>query len=271
MQNLLNFLYRFRTFGFFLVLEAFCAWLILSFNQRQNAAFLNSSNATIASINYFTNNTSRFINLASVNKKLLQENQFLRSELARINKQSISPDSSLNKYEYVAAKIINNTYQRSLNYFTLDIGAEEGVMPGMGVISDKGVIGQVKSVSDHFATVTSLLHRNLLVSSVIKSSNTLCTVQWDGESPTEAAIRYIPRHISLFEGDSIVTSGYNSVFAPDILIGTISSFDLNIEDAFYEAKVKLAIDFTSLNYAYVIKSLLKDEKDSLEFEIKSAR
>jgi len=29
--------------------------------------------------------------------------------------------------------------------------------------------------------------------------------------------------------------------------------------------VELAVDFTSLNYAFVIKSELKEEKDSLEF------
>ncbi|MFT6866698.1 MAG: rod shape-determining protein MreC [Cyclobacteriaceae bacterium] len=271
MQNLLNFLYRFRAFGFFLVLEAFCVWLILSYNQRQNASFLNSSNAAIARVNYLTNNTNRFINLSDVNQQLLAENQFLRSELARINRTIDRADSSLNKYEYVAAKVINNTYERSLNYFTLDVGYQDGVAPGMGVISDKGVIGQIKSVSDHFATVTSLLHRNLLVSSVVKSSNTLCTVQWDGESPAEAAIRYIPRHIALYEGDSVVTSGYNSVFEPNIVIGTISKFNLNNDDAFYDAKIKLVVDFTSLKYAYVIKSMLKDEKDSLELEIKGAK
>ncbi|MEP4535129.1 MAG: rod shape-determining protein MreC [Cyclobacteriaceae bacterium] len=265
MQNLLNFLYRFRTFGFFLVLEGFCAWLIISYNQRQNAAFLNSSNAAIASISSFTHNTANYLNLLQVNKQLLEENEVLRTQLAMSNKRSYAIDTSLRKYDFIAAEVINNTYQRDQNFFTLDGGHNVGIEPGMGVIASKGVVGKVKSVSQNFATVISLLHRGLLISSNLKSSNTLCTVQWDGVSPYEAEVKYIPRHISLFEGDSIVTSGFNSVFPPDILIGTVSSFNLNIEDAFYEAKVKLAVDFTSLNYAFVIKSQLKEEKDSLEF------
>lgn len=271
MQNLLNFLYRFRTFGFFLVLEGFCVWLIVSFNQRQNASFLNSSNAAIAQINNLSNNTSSYLDLSRVNQQLLSENEFLRTQLAlnSLNQDHSNPE--LQKYRFISGKVINNTYQRSLNFFTLDVGFKDGIQPGMGVISDKGVVGQVKSVSENFATVTSLLHRNLLISSSVKTSNTLCTVQWDGYSPYQAEVRYIPRHIKLSKGDSVVTSGFNSVFPKDILIGTVSSFDLNIEDAFYKAKIDLAIDFTSLNYAYAIKSLLKKEKDSLELEILRVR
>ena len=133
-----------------------------------------------------------------------------------------------------------------------------------GVISKDGVIGQVKSVSDNFSTVTSLLHINLLISSSIKSSNTLCTVQWDGLSPYEAEVKYIPRHVVLQEGDSVVTSGYNSVFPPEVMLGTISAVNLTDRDAFYEARIKLSTDFTSLVHGYVVEHHQKEELDSLE-------
>lgn len=266
MQNLLNFLYRFRTFGFFLVLEGFCAWLIVSYNQRQNASFLNSSNSLIAWVNSVSSETSDYLDLADANLQLLEENKQLRSQLVLLREKPLDADTLLQKFNFIPAKVINNTYQRSLNYLTLDVGSIDSIAPGMGVIGNNGVIGRVKSVSEHFATVTSLLHRNLLVSSTLKASNTLCTVQWDGVSPRQAEAKYIPRHIKIEVGDSVITSGYNSVFPSKILIGTISEIMLNPEDAFYEAKIDLAMDFTSLNYAYVIKSELKAEKDSLEFE-----
>lgn len=271
MQNLLNFLYRFRIFGFFLVLEGFCFWLIVSYNQRQNASFLNSSNAFIATINTISANTSNYINLRSINEQLLAENEELKAQISQHSIDPIVRDTLSNRYRFISSKVINNTYQRSLNYFTLDIGSEEGIQPGMGVIGNKGVVGRVKSVSPNFSTVTSLLHRKLLVSSTLKSTKTLCTVQWDGISPYNAEIRYIPRHINLTKGDSVITSGFNSVFPPDILIGTVSEINLNIEDAFYKAKINLAMDFTSLSYAYVIISELKAEKDSLELELNNSK
>lgn len=266
MQNLINFLYRFRTFGFFLLLEVVCAWLIVGYNQRQNASFLNSSNYLVASINSMTHNSAQYVRLVNINEQLLAENELLRNQLAQVDNYHILPDSNdITSFSFVGAKVIKNTYQRSQNYFTLDIGSEAGVSPGMGVISKDGVIGQVKSVSENFATVTSLLHINLLVSSAIKSSNTLCTVQWDGLSPYEAEVKYIPRHVVLQEGDSVVTSGYNSVFPADVMLGTVSAIKLTDRDAFYEARIRLSTDFTSLVHGYVVKNQQKAELDSLEF------
>lgn len=268
MQNLLNFLYRFRTFGLFLLLEGVCMWLIISYNNRYNAAFLNSSNSWVASINRATSNTTNYFQLQQVNEKLVRENLLLREQIANLNISKTSTDTITSKnYELIEAKVINNSFRRSMNYLTLAAGKTDGILPGMGVISGEGVVGQVKSVSNNFATVTSLLHRNLLVSSTIQRTNTLATVQWDGVSHLEAELKYVPRHIMLKEGDTVVTSGFNSVFPEDVMIGTISSFSLETDDVFYDAKIRLSVDFSSLRYVYLVKKLMKEEQDSLQQEI----
>lgn len=267
MQNLLNFLYRFRTFGLFLLLEGVCAWLIIAYNKRPNAAFLNSSNSLVASVNSLTSNTTNYFQLKQINDHLVAENMLLREQLANHSLGKVDLDSSQDRYILRKAKIINNTFRRSMNYMTLDAGISDGIYPGMGVISGFGVVGQVKSASNHFATVTSLLHRNLMISSTISRTNTLCTVQWDGTSPLQAELRYVPRHIPLQEGDSVVTSGYNSIFPGGIMIGKIASFKLDDNDVFYDAKIDLAVDFSSLNHVFVIENIIKHEQDSLELEV----
>lgn len=267
MQKLFNFLYRFRTFGLFLILEGLCAWLIIVYNNRYNAAFLNSSNTLVASINQLSSNTSNYFRLQQINRQLVDENLLLRAQLSNMNTGPfMGIDSSASKFVFFDAKVINNSFRRSLNYLTLDVGSEDGVRPGLGVISGLGVVGQVKSVSRNFSTVTSVLHRNLLISSSIKRTNTLCTVQWDGVSSLEAELKYIPRHIEIKKGDSVTTSGYNAVFPEGLMIGTISDFTLQENDVFYSAKIKLAVDFSSLHYVYLIENTLKAEQDSLEVE-----
>lgn len=268
MQNLFNFLYRFRTFGFFLLLEGICVWLIVSYNNRYNAAFLNSSNSLVASIHKATSNTTNYFQLQQVNEKLVKENLLLRKQIANSNMARTSVDTvSFENYNLIEAKVINNTFRRSMNYLTLSAGKNDGIIPGMGVISGEGVVGQVKSVSDNFATVTSLLHRNLMVSSTIKRTNTLGTIQWDGVSHLEADLKFIPRHIVLQVGDSVVTSGYNTVFPEGVMVGTISAFSLDPDDVFYDAKIRLSVDFSSLRYVYLVKNLMKEEQDSLQQEI----
>ncbi len=134
----------------------------------------------------------------------------------------------------------------------------------MGVISNLGVVGTVKSVSRRFSTVTSMLHQNQMISSEVKSTGTLCTTQWDASDPTHSTVQFIPRHIQLKLGDTVVTSGFNAVFPPGIQIGTVESFNLTDESVFYEVTIKLSNDFSALKNVYVIESLYRYEKDSLE-------
>ena len=266
MQNLLNFLYRFRTFGLFLLLEGVCAWLIIAYNQRPNAAFLNSSNSLVAGVNLMTSNTTNYFQLKQINNQLVAENKLLREQLANQSLGKVSLDSVDDRYILRKAMVINSTFRRSMNYMTLDAGMNQGIYPGMGVVSGSGVVGQVKSASNNFATITSLLHRNLLISSTISRTNTLSTVQWDGVNPLRAELKYVPRHIGIKEGDSVVTSGYNSIFPENIYIGRISSFELEDNDVFYNVKIDLAVDFSSVNYVFVIENIMKSEQDSLELE-----
>lgn len=267
MQNLLSFLYRFRTFGLFLLLEAVCFWLVVVYNKRPNAAFFNSSNHLAASISQFSSNTTAYFELQQVNERLAQENVLLRQLLANAAVSVPTPDSSAAWYSMIPARVINHTYLRPANFLTLDAGSEDGVVPGMGVVSGTGVVGQVKSVSRKFSTVISLLHRNLMVSSTLAKTNTLCTTQWDGISPLQAELRFVPRHIPLAVGDSVVTSGFNAIFPPGMLVGTVQEIALNDEDVFYNARIQLAVDFSSLSYVYLVNNEMKVQKDSLEAEI----
>jgi rod shape-determining protein MreC len=177
-------------------------------------------------------------------------------------------DSSIIKqFDYVSAKVINNSTQSFKNYITINKGRLDGITPGMAAISSQGAVGKVKSASDHYAVLISLLNTDEQLSSVIKRTGYFGTVQWGGTDPRQADLHYIPRHVDPQVGDTIVTSGYNAVFPENILVGTIASVNLSEEAPFYEIKVHLAQDFAKLAFVEIIRSHLKSEKDSLELGI----
>ncbi|MEM0939021.1 MAG: rod shape-determining protein MreC [Bacteroidota bacterium] len=264
MRRLLNFLYKRREIGVFLVLEILSIWLLVSYNNRYNASFFNSSNQLSGFVSQSSQNVSDYFQLDKINERLMQENELLQEELRRLR---ISPTAfldTINRYEVIGARVVANTVNRSSNFLTISAGKKDGIEIGMGIITSSGIVGQVKSVSDNFATVYSLLHPNFLISSMVKRTQTKGTVQWDQADYLHAELKYIPRHIKLKKGDSVVTSGFNSVFPEDILIGIIDEFDLKDQMTFYQTRIQLATDFTSLGQVYAIKDLLKQEKDSLE-------
>lgn len=264
MRKLLDFLYRRRTGAIFIFLEIICFWLLVNFNQRQNADFLNSSNFLSAQVSTASQNVSDYFDLVAINEQLMRENELLQM---RANQGAPNEDSLYQyaeNYQVVGTRVIGNTFRRSTNFLTLSGGADLGIAPGMGVVSALGVVGQVKAVSKNYSTVYSLLHPNMLVSSVVKKTQTKCTVQWDQESYEEASLKYVPRHIDLKVGDTVMTSGFNSVFPSDVAVGIVSDLSLEEHMTFYEAKVKLSVDFTSLPSVFVIVGEQKVEIDSLE-------
>jgi len=267
MQRLLDFLYQQREIGIFLGLEIISVWLLINYNNRYSASFFNSSNEVSASITQTSENVSNYFELTEINEQLMLENERLLQEIKMLRTEADSYLDTVDQFQVIGAKVINNTFNRSTNFLTIAAGKKDSIQSGMGVISTFGVVGQVKSVSENFATIYSLLHPNLLVSSKVSRTETKCTVQWDQQDYAHASLRYVPRHIELEVGDTIVTSGFNSVFPGDILIGVISELELEDHMTFYDAKIKLATDFTSLYQVFVIKDLLKEEKDSLIQEL----
>jgi len=271
MQRLLNFLYKYRSFLIFLILEIFSFFLIVQNNRYQSAVFFNSSNSLIAGILNLSSTVQNYFNLSKDNATLAQENALLKEELEKYKFQlgeSIilheGEDSLSNHFEIVTAQVINNSTSWRNNTLTVNKGAMDGVVPGMGVIGSGGVVGKVKYVSSRFSVITSLLHSRFTISSRIKNKVELCTSEWAGLDPGVVNIRFVPRHHSPEPGDTILTSGYNAIFPADILIGIISEVNLEDDETFYEIKAKLINDFTNLAYVHIIQNELKSEKDSIE-------
>src|SRR5688572_7917302 len=81
MQRLFIFLYQYRAFFTFLILEVVCAWLIIENNQYQSARFFNSSNTMVASVNNFAQGVREYFLLRNINSTISEENALLRSKL----------------------------------------------------------------------------------------------------------------------------------------------------------------------------------------------
>ena len=264
MQQLIAFFFRNRFFGFFLFLELISFSLFFSSSNLYNSYLFNTSNKFVGTVLETNHNIDQYFQLDEINQKLLIENALLREELLKKNLGVIGYDTLMADMRVIPALVINNEFRKLENYLTIDKGSLSQLEVGMAVISREGVVGIIKSVSDHFSTVTSILNRKLMISSRLNKTNTLCTVQWNLEGPLEANLKYIPRHINVNIGDTVSTSGYNAVFPSNVMLGTVISYQLPDESPFYMAKIKLSSDLSSIDAVYVIKNPFKDEMDSLQ-------
>ena len=271
MLRLFQFIVRYEAFLIFLALEVFCGWLVVRNNRYQNAAFFNSSNSIAGGIHNFNNNITSYFDLRQVNDQLIVENAQLQTEVAilqnqlgRVNQNLALNQVKLSSYNFVPAKVINNSTRRLNNYITIDKGANDHIVPDMAVINGQGIVGKVKSASANFATITSILHPDVLTSAVLKRSNTLCTVKWDGRDPKSAQVLYVPRHVEVKVGDTVACSGFNAIYPPGVPIGLVTKADIREESTFYNIDINFTTNFDQLSFVFVVSNSLKAEKDSLE-------
>ena len=294
MRNLFAFLFRYRGILVFAILEVVSLYLLIRNSSYQRAAFFNSANEYAGQVLARRTQVADYFRLVEVNRGLVAENAALRQQLYRpdqagreadslpIRRDSLAqvrllrtgrPDSLVlgaralsntnPDYPLIPARVVSNTLRNVDNYLTLNVGAADGVRRGMGVLAAAGVVGRVKVVSAHYATVTSLLHSKTAISARMERDGTFGSVKWPGDDPTHALLDFIPRQNTLVRGDTVVTSGYNATFPEGVLIGTIDSFVKEPDKNFWTVRVRLAVSFASLTYVYVVRSRPQAERDTL--------
>lgn len=241
----------------------------------------NSTNTITSRTMATTANIKEYFWLKEENEGLADENRKLRDELTMLSAQFDKRPPSFYKmdsvyadrFEFKLAKVINSSISRNKNYITIDKGLKDGLKPGMGVIGPRGVVGQVRSCSEHFSLVFSILHEEFKVSSELVNKSlresgqtALGLSTWEGKSHRLVKLNTIDRFKQVSKGDSVVTSAQNLVFPAGILIGKVYSVETPSNGAFHDIDVLLSTDFGGLTYVYVINNKLDTEQLRLEEE-----
>jgi rod shape-determining protein MreC len=267
------FFLKFNGLFVFLILETFSLYLYFSQNSTpEKSAFLSSANRMVGNVYDYTNKWMRYWNLAAVNDSLAKENARLKMRLPSsqfsnaVDSATVKDQLFQQQYKYTEAVVINNVTNRRNNYFTINKGEKHGIRTHTGVLnaSGEGVVGIILSVSQHYATAMSVLHEDTRISAKVKRSGYFGVVTWNGNDPGKMTLEAIPKHTKLINGDTIITSGFSSIFPEGVVIGIVENFKVEPGSNFYNAQVALAADLNKIQYVYVVDDLLREERKKLE-------
>jgi len=271
MRSLIRYLIKNHAFVLFLLLEIFALTMVVNFNSFQKATYLNSANRVTGKIYDTYQSVTGYFGLTKINAELAAENARLRSLLENrpgvsLFSDSLAVDQMQNDsvYRFIPAQIINNSVNRPFNYLTLNKGSRHGIKPDMGIISAKGIVGVVGQVSESYAMGLSVLNQRWSISAKLKKNAYYGSLIWDGTDYQMAGLTEIPLHVDIAVGDTVVTSGYSSIFPEGILVGTINSFSKPEGENYYRIDVKLSVDFKSVSYVEVVEIKSRSELDELD-------
>jgi rod shape-determining protein MreC len=270
MRNLLIFIRKYNAFFLLVIFEIISLLLLLNYNAFQKASYISSSTQFIGNINSKMSEVSDYLSLGSVNDSLAKENAKLRNQLRSsfyvdtLAKRSVNDTVYNQQYTYIPAKVISNSTNRRNNYITINRGSKDGIEKDMGVICSSGVVGLVVKTTDHYANIQSVLNSNSRISAMLADTHDIGTYTWTSDlDPKKGLLMDVSNNVKPRLGEQVVTSG-QSLYPTGIPIGKISNLHAKEGGLFLNMFLDLAVDYSKLEYVYVVVNKLAKEQKEVE-------
>lgn len=192
--------------------------------------------------------------LQAENARLQQELITLREQSAELEKLSALVDFARGQPEnrYLAASVIGRDVSPFLRWVIISAGSDDGVVRGMPVVTDQGLVGRVVDVFATVSRVQLITDPDAAVNVQLQASRAegVLAPQANGE----LHIELLEQGAVVDEGDLVLTSGLGGSYPSDISVGQIISVRRRDFELFQEAVISPAVNFDELEVVLVITS-----------------
>ncbi len=181
---------------------------------------------------------------------LLNENQRLRRQLdfsQRLDRR------------HTPAQIIARDPENLFNTLAINKGYSDGIKEGMPVIAFQkdlyGLVGKTVKVSAHSSLVKPVFDRSSYIAARLRDSRYQGLISGRGGTQSTVRMEYVkkPARSEINHGDLVVTSGLGSIYPAEISIGRVRKIYSQEYATSLEIIVEPVIDFTRLEYVFVLK------------------
>lgn len=199
--------------------------------------------------------------LKEENKELKEKNSKLEQELRELEivkaenstlKEYVNLKDKYTEYTTIPAYVINKDITNYNDIIIINIGKNDGIEVNMPVISDKGLVGHIISVTDTTAKVQTIVDTSSSISCTITSTRDNLIARGTLEKESTLKATYIPTDATVLQGDTVETSGLGGIYPKGILIGTITKVTNTQNKPDRYATIETAVDFTKIETVLVI-------------------
>jgi rod shape-determining protein MreC len=197
---------------------------------------------------------------------LRQRNLELEAEVARLQTQIIQLQQQVSQTEILSALVDfartnpENTYKAAavigrdpspfLRYVIINVGSNDGILGGMPVVTQQGLVGRVDAVVSGAARVQLITDQVSAVNILLKNSKTEAILT--GSITGDISLGMISHDVKIEPNDVVLTSGLGGDYPPNILVGQVVSISNQEYDLFQTASVQPIVDFSRLEFILVI-------------------
>jgi rod shape-determining protein MreC len=195
---------------------------------------------------------------------MLQLNKYRRYKNENEKLKSLLEFRDTTSYPLESARVISRLLSVSEGNLILNTGKKDSVFKGMPVINDRGLVGLVTDATQDFSLVRLLLNSNFKVSVKDQRSGVDGILAWNGRN---LIMKNVPTTYDLEVGDRVITSDYSTIIPPAIPVGLITKKETTVTGMLSDIVVTPFVDFSSIQYAFVLKLVPSKQVDSLELNL----
>jgi rod shape-determining protein MreC len=197
---------------------------------------------------------------------LRQRNAELEAEVARLQVQVVTLQNSVSEADalaalvnfsrsnpensYTAASVIGRDPSPFLRYIIIDKGSSNGLLRGMPVVTDQGLVGRVDAVISSAARVQLITDTSSAVNIRLEKAKKEAILT--GTVSGDLTLDLVPQDVVLEAGDLVLTSGLGGGFPPDLIVGQVLNVRKRDADLFQQAIIQPVVDFTQLKIVLII-------------------
>ena len=197
---------------------------------------------------------------------LQQRNSELEAQVSELQAQVIQLQQQVGQTEILAALVDfervrpENSYRGAavigldpspfLHYIIINRGSNDGILRGMPVVTDQGLVGRVDAVIADAARVQLITDPASSVN--VRLQNAEEEAALSGSVTGEVSLDLIPQDANVQNGDLVLTSGLGGSYPPDLIVGQVVDVQKREYDLFQHATVQPVVDFNGLQIVLVI-------------------
>lgn len=195
--------------------------------------------------------------LSSENLRLSLENQILKvHEAENIRYREFLNFKRRDSIDFIGADVISKGFSSNMSSLLINRGLKDGVNKNFPVLSSKGVVGKITSVSENSSEVQLISDVNFRLSVKVVPDEVEGILRWISDDVCE--IVELKKISDIEIGDIVLTSSLSIYFPPNLPVGEVISIFEKSNSSNRIVRIKLFSDLSKINQLFVL--FTKDEK-----------
>ena len=197
---------------------------------------------------------------------LRQRNSELESEVSELQAQVIQLQQQVGEIQnlaalvdfaqarpenrYAGAAVIGRDPSPFVQYVIINRGSNSGILRGMPVVTNQGLVGRVDAVIADAARIQLITDPASNVNVHLQNADVDASLV--GSMNGDITLELVPRDVAIESGDLVLTSGLGGGYPPDLIVGQVINIRTRDFDLFQRATVQPVVDFNRLQVVLVI-------------------